>query len=75
MRRSDHYIPEAQERTSWAGILLASLLSIKMDLLLYLDKFSASFVSIGTIAFDLGRDTNMKTGQAIIPNCTLSIKH
>lgn len=52
-----------------------SLLSTQMDLLLYLDKFSASFVSIGTIAFDLGRDTDMKTGQAIIPNGTLSMKH
>ena len=57
------------------GILLASLLFTQMDLLLYLDKFSASFVSIGTIAFDLGRDTDTKTGQAIIPNGTLSMKH
>lgn len=46
-----------------------------MDLLLYLDKFSASFVSIGTIAFDLGRDTDIKAGQAIIPNGMLSMKH
>jgi len=75
MRRPNHCIPEARERTSWVGILPASLLSIQMDLLLYLDKFSASFVSIGTIAFDLGRDTDMKAGQAIIPNGTLSMKH
>ena len=52
-----------------------SLLSTQMDPLLYLDKFSASFVSIGTIAFDLGRDTDMKTRQTIIPNGTLSMKH
>ena len=62
MRRPNYCIPEAQERMSWMGVLLASLLFTQMDLLLYLDKFSALFVSIGTIAFDLGRDTDTKTG-------------